>query len=102
MTITRFSVSKEGNNHHQSQHIKKKDDHHRGWKYINKRKCTSPPPTNRKKDMNVTMANKSEGHRPQNNPYLAMSLALYTTMLKKVTICISIKGDEHHQGHKGG
>jgi hypothetical protein len=52
--------------------------------------------------MNVTMANKSENPRPQNNPYLATPLALHTTMLVKVTICISIKGDEHHHGHKGG
>ncbi len=51
--------------------------------------------------MNVTMANKLEDPRPQNNPYLVMPLALHTTMLKKVTICRSIKGDEHHQGHKG-
>jgi hypothetical protein len=46
--------------------------------------------------MNVTMANKSKDPRPQNNSYLAMPLALHTTMLKKVTICKAVKGDEHH------
>jgi len=69
---------------------------------MKRRKWTSAPPTNRKKDMNVTMANKSKDLRPQNNPYLAMPLALHTTMLKKVTICRSVKQNEHHQGHKGG
>jgi hypothetical protein len=55
-----------------------------------------------KEGLNVIMANKSENPRPQNNPHLATPLALHTTMLVKVTICKSIKGDEHHHGHKGG